>query len=105
MQAIWQALDADGNTIETWRGPKKESRIGTTMNDVVVADIQPYIEPTPPHIIRSQIFAQTIDKMNPMWYNTLSEDQVSRLTSWRQEWLDYPETLQDPVTDVSDIFG
>lgn len=104
MFSIWQAIDADGNKIETWRGPKKSALVGTTMNGSVVASIEPYEEPVPASVTRSNVFAATLDKMNPVWYNTLTDDQKTRLASWRQEWLDYPSTNTEPTTDVSDIF-
>lgn len=41
---------------------------------------------------RDEEFSQTIDMMNPPWYNSLTDTQKSSLETWRQEWLNYPET-------------
>ena len=41
---------------------------------------------------RAEEFSQTIDRMNPAWYNGLTDTQKTSLETWRQEWLDYPET-------------
>ena len=72
MFSIWQAIDADGNKIETWRGPKKSALVGTTMNGSVVASIEPYEEPVTASVTRSNVFAATLDKMNPVWYNSFN---------------------------------
>lgn len=39
---------------------------------------------------RSEEFTNTIDRMNPTWYNSLTETQQTSLATWRTEWLDYP---------------
>jgi len=41
---------------------------------------------------REEEFAITLDKVNVVWYNSLTSNQVTALESWRQEWLDYPST-------------
>jgi hypothetical protein len=30
--------------------------------------------------------------MNPAWYNSLTATQKTSLETWRQDWLDYPNT-------------
>ena len=99
----WKALDADGNTLKKWVGPQKTSWIGTQVDGVTVAEI---VEDNDISIQeqRRVEFERTLDKMNPVWYNSLTDDQKTRLASWRQEWLDYPSTNTEPTTDVSDIF-
>lgn len=41
---------------------------------------------------RREEFSYTLDRMNPAWYNSLTDTQKTSLETWRQEWLDYPET-------------
>lgn len=53
---------------------------------------------------RARVFRNTLDKMNSVWYDTLTEDQKTRLAAWRQEWLNYPKSKQEPTTNVEDIF-
>lgn len=41
---------------------------------------------------RRQEFSQTLDKMNPLWHESLSSDELSELRAWRTSWLNYPTT-------------
>lgn len=69
--------------------------------------VSPYVSPdgfTPPwdddrRKERRDEFANTIDKLNPIQYNSLSSEKKSELEAWRQEWLDYPndETNTKPL--------
>ena len=52
---------------------------------------------------RKAKFSETIDTMNTIWYNSLTEDQKTNLATWRQQWLDYPSTGTEP--DASLISG
>ena len=45
---------------------------------------------------RRRKFANTLDKMNPIWYEELSSTEQDDLREWRQTWLDYPETGVKP---------
>ncbi len=54
---------------------------------------------------RTKVFSITIDKLNPIWYNSLTSTQQSNLATWRQQWLDYPSTGTIPNEAlVQDIF-
>lgn len=53
---------------------------------------------------RTNVFKRTVDRMNPVWFETLSDDQKARLSTWRGEWLDYPQSGETPTTNVEDIF-
>ena len=70
-------------------------------------------------IIRRDMFSNTIDRMNPVWWSQLTTAQQQSFHAFRQVWLDYPangtipETIDitidgtdytDISTDVSDIF-
>ncbi len=48
---------------------------------------------------RREEFAATLDRMNPIWYSTLTSAQQTSLSTWRTAWLDYPndETNTKPV--------
>ena len=55
---------------------------------------------------RTKIFAETIDRMNAVWYGSLTDTQKANLETWRQAWLNYPETDVVPEASlVTDIFG
>ena len=45
---------------------------------------------------RRRKFANTIDKMNPIWFEELSSTEQDDLIEWRQTWLDYPSTGVKP---------
>ena len=53
-------------------------------------------------IMRKDAFSSTIDKMNPLWYDSLTEEQQTSLAAWRTAWLDYPSTGDKP--EPLDIF-
>ena len=52
---------------------------------------------------RLEEFSRTIDRMNPIWYNSLTAQEQTDLATWRQAWLDYPATGVRP-TDL-DIYN
>lgn len=52
---------------------------------------------------RAIIFSTTLDLMNPIWYDSLTDDEQTALATWRQAWLDYPATGTKP--DDLDIFN
>ena len=35
-------------------------------------------------------FANTIDRMNPVWWDSYTQAQKDEITAWRQAWLQYP---------------
>lgn len=39
---------------------------------------------------RTSEFSQTLDRMSPLWYNSLTTAQQTSLSTWRTEWLNYP---------------
>lgn len=112
--------DADGNILQELQGVADENQqwIGTELTDgTIVASIEQLPDltiddselPLPTTVEerrqeRNTVFAKTIDIMNPIWYNSLTSEQQSRLATWRDQWLDYPETGVEPTADVSDIF-
>ena len=60
--------------------------------------IQPYVAPEEEVVTfaderrldRDEIFGWTIDRMNPLRYDSLTDDQKVAVATFRQEWLDYP---------------
>ena len=72
--AILQAWVDAGNSITAYVAPEEQV---VTFSDERRED-------------RADTFAWTIDKMNPLRYNSLTEDQKVAVATFRQEWLDYP---------------
>lgn len=55
---------------------------------------------------RDKIFRDTIDNINPLWYETLSTQMKSDLATWRAAWLDYPSTGVKPsMQSVEEFFN
>ena len=52
---------------------------------------------------RADKFSDTLDKMNPIWYSELTSEQQTELATFRNTWLDYPETGVKP--DDLDVFN
>ena len=42
---------------------------------------------------REAEFAKTIDKMNPVWWDSFTQTQKDEIAAWRQAWLQYPNSL------------
>jgi len=104
-------LDTNNNILNIGVGDytKLQSRVGTVKGGGVVAQV---VDGTPNSILedfrrqqREYVFAQTIDKMNTIWYDTLTDTQKETLATWRSEWLNYPATNIIPTVDVTEIFG
>lgn len=72
--AILQAWVDAGNSITAYVAPEEEV---VTFADERRAE-------------RALIFAGTIDRMNIVRYNSLTEDQKLAVATFRQEWLYYP---------------
>lgn len=49
---------------------------------------------------REEKFANTIDKITPVWFEDLTEDQKARVKAFRAAWLDYPTSGNIPDTYV-----
>ena len=43
---------------------------------------------------RESEFAKTIDKINPIWWDTFTQSQKDEIIAWRQAWLEYPNNLE-----------
>lgn len=101
-------FDGDGYEISQVVGNVDELDflIGQDINGKIVASMADSTpsptEPTADELInmrriqRASIFPITIDKMNPIWYDSLTEDQQTNLATWRQQWLDYPTSGEEP---------
>lgn len=53
---------------------------------------------------RQMKFAQTIDKANHWWEQSLTDAQKAEVATWRQAWLDYPSTGVKP-DDIDVVEG
>ena len=93
---LYKFIDADGNSlgIHNVGENNPESYVGGYIDTAEIASVEQYTEP---RVERDQVFAATIDRVNPVWFNSLSDDQKSELGVWRQAWLDYPETGVRPA--------
>jgi hypothetical protein len=49
---------------------------------------------------RAEEFAETLNNLNPLWFNSLSSQQQTDLAAWRSDWLNYPETGIKPTRPV-----
>ena len=102
--------DADGNVLNRLRGTADESFIGREIGGGIVASVEQTPEPTVDptwtrRAARSAEFAATLDALNPVWYDSLTDTQKTNLSTWRAAWLNYPETGTEPSrTLVEDIF-
>tara|TARA_R110002167_G_scaffold38918_2_gene120609 strand:- start:1072 stop:1401 length:330 start_codon:yes stop_codon:yes gene_type:complete len=100
--------NADGGMISFQNGYGNESEwVGTIFEGQEVASITR----APEQVVdqswerrkdREQEFAITINILNPIWYNSLSDDQKTSIGNWRQAWLDYPndENATEPERPV-----
>ena len=76
-----------------------------TEGDVIDSSVRQKAKQEDRRSKRNAKFATTIDRMNPVWYNSLDSTQQSNLATWRQQWLDYPSTGIIPNEAlVQDIF-
>lgn len=46
---------------------------------------------------RDQLLQDTIDRINPVWYNSLTTEQQSDLAAYRQQLLDVPQQASFPT--------
>ena len=95
-------LDADGNLLNLGVGDytQLQHRVGTTKFGGVVAQV---VDGTPVEVMkefrraeRATAFSTTIDRLNPIWYDGLTDLQKAEIAAWRTAWLNYPETNVKP---------
>lgn len=56
--------------------------------------------------LRDSVFRTSIDKMNPLWWEELTQEQLDAVRTWRQAWLDYPNTgIRPDDSTVHDVFN
>lgn len=84
---ILQAWVDDGNSITAYVAPEAELNqwIAERRHD------------------REQEFLETIDKISPVRYALLTEEEKSSINTWRQEWLDYPSDIKNTRPERLDI--
>lgn len=88
--------NANGDMISFQNGYGNESEwVGTIFEGQEVASITR----APEEVVdqswerrrsREQEFSVTLNTLNPIWYNSLTEEQKTSISNWRQAWLDYP---------------
>lgn len=97
IKKLWVIKGKDGTVLNTFAGDVKERYLGTTWGDQIVYSVEQLAEPVTPveverRMEREEKFADTVDKMNPMWYQGLTTEEQSALNNWRVGWLEYPST-------------
>tara|TARA_R110002124_G_C8940816_1_gene512678 strand:+ start:1313 stop:1666 length:354 start_codon:yes stop_codon:yes gene_type:complete len=97
MKKLWVIKGKDGTVLNTFAGDVKERYIGTNWEGQIVYSVEQLAEPVTPveverRMEREEKFADTVDKMNPMWYQGLTTEEQSDLNNWRLDWLEYPST-------------
>ena len=102
MLKLYTFKDSNGSIIGQYNIGENDpdSYIGQEYDGVVVAEL---VDEDAPRQERLDVFAKTIDRMSPLWYNSLTQQQQEDLATWRQAWLDYPETGIRP-DDLSWLF-
>ena len=88
----WTINGEDGVVLNIFVGEVNERLIGTDWNGTTVASVEQLAEPVTPveverRMEREEKFADTVDKMNPMWYQGLTTEEQSALNNWRVGWL------------------
>jgi hypothetical protein len=48
-------------------------------------------------LFRNKLLSETVDKINPIWYATLTDEQCTELTAYRQALLDVPQQTGFPT--------
>jgi len=102
----WIAKDIHGNIVGNFYGPINKEFVGTELIDGTVVtsveekeDLETNLELSLQDKRRRERkieFSTTLDLINPVWYNSLTEQEKSDLAEWRQAWLDYPSTGVKP---------
>jgi len=98
----WVIKDSNGIVIGEFEGVADNSWIGKELLDgTLVASVEQLEDIIETKGItaeqkrrneRAEMFAITLDRINPLWYDSLTQQQKDDLSVWRQAWLDYPET-------------
>jgi len=110
MADTWTIKDGDGNVLNTFTGKAKERYVGTDWKGTTVASVEqlPILGPSVEDERREERkveFSNTLDKMNPLWFNSLTTTQQANLTTWRTAWMDYPASgVRPDDTLVQGIF-
>ena len=103
-----------GEALNTFVGLASDNPfpVGSTYEGVVVHSVSSVVDETPTteeiyaaREERRAEFSTTLDRMNPVWYNSLTTAQQTALATWRQQWLDYPDNgIKPDYTLVQGIF-
>lgn len=107
----YQLFDNDGNLIGTFGFLRTdiENVIGSYINNIQVGSYTENIDVEKLEGYRRQereeVFASTLDTVNPWWERSLSETQREAIGTWRQTWLDYPETGIKPTQEWEELLN
>lgn len=104
MRKYFNIKDADGNILNRFVGEASANQglvnqdwYGTTIA-YVVDDEDQGLDALSLRKERDIEFSVTIDRMNPLWWDSLTDATKQEIISWRNTWLDYPTTGVKPET-------
>ena len=89
---LYELKDAEGNVIDIASLGSYEyaqTYVGNNIDGTLITSV----ERLPAELRRedrTEVFSRTIDNMNTLWYNSLTAEQQSSLSTWRDQWLSYP---------------
>jgi len=53
--------------------------------------------------VRASVLARGVDTITPVFWNVLSTDKKQEVTTFRQQWLDYPSTGVKPPIEIEGL--
>jgi len=111
----WVIKDADDNILNTFQGLVDTSLLNNDWYGTMIVaceQLPDEEEPLAPEateedkrrLERTLVFANTLDIMNTLWFNGLTQTQQDEIATWRQAWLDYPNDLTLTRPEDLDLF-
>ena len=108
--------DVTGVVVPIFNRPKDKRNddilrawLADTNNSVAAYVAPPTPAPTPFDVTRREErreeFANTLDRMNPLWHNSLTSAQQAQLATWRTAWLNYPNSEANTRPSLPSAFG
>jgi len=111
----WVIKDADDNILNTFQGLVDISLLNNDWYGTMIVaceQLPDEEEPVAPEateedkrrLERTLVFSNTLDIMNALWFNGLTQVQQDEIAVWRQAWLDYPSDLTLTRPEDLDLF-
>ena len=89
---IFDFLDDNGNVLTTQSIQAEDyaqTFVGTDWNGATVTSVIRSVADAR-RAERELKFSKTIDRVNYLWYDSLTDEEKTELSAWRTAWLDYP---------------